>query len=60
MFYFKFSNQKKFELISEKKHREMKKINSNIIKDVNYTSKDTDGNEYIINAIEGEIDLSNH
>ena len=33
--------------------------NSNIIKDVSYTSKDADGNEYIINAKEGEIDYSN-
>ena len=33
--------------------------NSNIIKDVNYISKDTDGNEYIIEAKEGEIDLNN-
>ena len=33
--------------------------NSNIIKDVYYTSKDADGNEYIITAKEGEIDYSN-
>ena len=33
--------------------------NSNIIKDVNYTSKDNEGNEYIIEAKEGEIDLDN-
>ena len=32
--------------------------NSNIIKDVSYTSKDNDGNEYIINASQGEIDYS--
>ena len=32
--------------------------NSNIIKDVSYTSKDNDGNEYIINATKGEIDYS--
>ena len=32
---------------------------SNIIKDVNYTTKDSDGNEYIITALEGEIDYSN-
>ena len=34
-------------------------FSSNIIKDVNYISKDTKGNEYIINALTGEIDLSN-
>ena len=32
---------------------------SNIIKDVNYTSTDNKGNQYIINAEIGEIDLSN-
>tara|TARA_Y100000591_G_scaffold316863_1_gene325936 strand:- start:518 stop:1093 length:576 start_codon:yes stop_codon:yes gene_type:complete len=33
--------------------------NSNIIENVSYTSKDTQGNEYIINASKGEIDYSN-
>ena len=33
--------------------------NSNIIRDVNYTTKDSDGNEYIITALKGEIDFSN-
>ena len=33
--------------------------NSNIIENVNYTTKDADGNEYFINAIQGEIDYSN-
>ena len=32
--------------------------NSNIIKDINYTSKDLKGNEYILQAKEGEIDLN--
>tara|TARA_B100001109_G_C18829985_1_gene459011 strand:- start:460 stop:1035 length:576 start_codon:yes stop_codon:yes gene_type:complete len=32
---------------------------SNIIKDINYTTKDADGNEYIIKAAEAEIDYSN-
>ena len=32
---------------------------SNKIKDVKYTTKDADGNEYIITASEGEIDYSN-
>ena len=31
---------------------------SNIIKNVNYSSKDLNGNQYIINADEGEIDIS--
>ena len=34
--------------------------NSNIIKDVNYLSKDEIGNEYILDAAEGQIDLSNN
>ncbi len=33
--------------------------NSNIIKDINYTSRDLKGNEYILIAKEGEIDLEN-
>ena len=33
--------------------------NSNIIKDINYTSRDLKGNEYIIIAKKGEIDLDN-
>ena len=33
--------------------------NSNIIKDINYTSKDLKGNEYILIAKQGEIDLNN-
>ena len=33
--------------------------NSNIIKDINYTSSDLKGNEYTIFAKEGEIDLNN-
>ena len=33
--------------------------NSNIIKDINYTSKDLKGNEYILIAKTGELDLNN-
>ena len=33
--------------------------NSNIIKDINYTSRDLKGNEYNLIAKEGEIDLDN-
>ena len=32
---------------------------SNIIENVNYTTKDADGNEYIVTALQGEIDYSN-
>ncbi len=34
-------------------------VNSNIIKDIKYSSKDLKGNEYFINADEGEIDINN-
>ena len=34
--------------------------NSNIIKDINYTSRDLKGNEYILVAKKGEIDLDNN
>ena len=33
--------------------------NSNIIEDVNYNARDAKGNQYIINADKGEIDISN-
>lgn len=33
---------------------------TNVIKDVSYISKDTRGNDYILNAYEGQIDLSNN
>ena len=32
--------------------------NSNLIKEVEYSTKDKDGNEYLIKAEEGEIDFS--
>ena len=38
---------------------EEKIYSSNIIENVNYSTKDADGNEYLITAIEGEIDFSN-
>ena len=44
------SDPKKVEDISNK---------SNIIKNIEYSAKDTNGNEYIIRAEEGEIDFSN-
>ncbi|WP_440653484.1 LPS export ABC transporter periplasmic protein LptC [Candidatus Pelagibacter sp. HIMB1542] len=35
------------------------RYSSNIIKDVEYTTKDDNGNEYLIKALEGEIDYAN-
>ena len=47
--------------ITQIKPKELEKevYSSNKIKDVKYSTKDADGNEYIITANEGEIDYSN-
>ena len=50
---------KKNEIVENTKIDEEVPYNSNIIENVNYTSKDAKGNEYIINALQGEIDYSN-
>ncbi len=49
------TNQENNEIIKEESF-----TNSNIIKDIKYSSKDLKGNEYIILAKEGEIDLNNN
>ena len=59
-----------FYLKFEKKNNEFENVdttslendynNLNVINDVNYVSKDSRGNEYILNALEGQIDLSNN
>ncbi len=46
-------------LKEEKNINEETIYNSNIIKNINYSSKDLKGNKYIILADEGEIDLNN-
>ncbi len=56
--YFKFFKkteqvEKQSEIVEEEIYK------SNIIKDVNYTTKDADGNEYIIRAMQAEIDYAN-
>ena len=55
-----YSKYFKKEVISDQKKIIIKEnvYKSNIIKDVNYTTKDADGNEYSINAKQAEIDLS--
>ena len=45
--------------MKKKKIEEEMNYNSNIIKNINYSSKDLKGNKYIILADEGEIDLNN-
>jgi len=59
VFYFKFKKEDKLSEIKSDKSEEIFH-NSNIIKDVNYVSKTEKGNEYIINALQGEIDFSNN
>ena len=58
LFFFKFfEKDEKIETISS--ISEDTSYSSNIIQDVNYSSKDAKGNEYIIYASQGEIDYSN-
>jgi hypothetical protein len=52
-----FKEEKKIEITTDL--TENIPYNSNIIKDVNYVSKDAKGNEYIIDALLGEIDFTN-
>ena len=54
-----YSNFKKDKITKEIIEEEDVQYNSNIIINVNYSSKDAKGNEYIIDASQGEIDYSN-
>ena len=58
---FFIKSQKKEQITTSNQNVENEDVvyNSNIIENVNYITKDNDGNEYIINAIQGEIDYSN-
>ena len=57
--YFKSAkNEKKIEVIEEAPLENT--YTSNIIENVEYLSKDAKGNEYIIRAREGEIDINNN
>ena len=51
--------EKKDTTLIKPRELENEVYSSNKIKDVKYTTKDADGNEYIITATEGEIDYSN-
>ena len=57
--YFKYINKTDITEIELNKTDEEVIYKSNIIKDVNYTTKDADGNEYVIKALQGEIDFEN-
>jgi LPS export ABC transporter protein LptC len=57
LLYFKFLKKEKVTEI-ETLNSEESNYSSNIIEDVYYSSKDSNGNEYIIRASKGEIDFS--
>ena len=56
--YFKFYEIKKT-VVNNNTEIEKKLYNSNVITDVKYVSKDSQGNKYTILAKKGEIDISN-
>ena len=60
-FYFFHSNFFKKDEIEKVEIEEEKEnlYSSNVINDVSYTTKDTNGNEYLIKAMIGEIDFNN-
>ena len=63
-FFIEFKTNKKLEEIQSETKTKIEKsediiYKSNIIEDVNYVTNDADGNEYIISATKGEIDLDN-
>ena len=59
IFLFKNQKQEQITTLEQKIENGDTVYNSNIIENVNYTTKDTDGNEYVINAVQGEIDYAN-
>ena len=56
--YAEFSKNEETQIIKNQSPKE-EIYTSNIMKNVNYSSKDAQGNEYVIYASEGEIDYSN-
>ena len=59
LFIYSKISEKKEIVIVESNSLDQENENFNIIKDVSYISKDTRGNQYTLNASEGQIDLSN-
>tara|TARA_B100000674_G_scaffold477681_1_gene473818 strand:+ start:1401 stop:1991 length:591 start_codon:yes stop_codon:yes gene_type:complete len=58
-FYFKLSKEEEKVSQSEPSVVEDLDTTTNIINDVNYSSKDAKGNEYLLYANEGQIDINN-
>ena len=59
LIYFKFFKKNPDIVMNETIVVEEKVYSSNIIENVNYSTKDNDGNEYLITALTGEIDYAN-
>ena len=59
IFYLKFFDEKKIDKSSSNDIDQNDTI-SNVIQEVSFFSKDKNGNEYILKAEEGELDLSNN
>jgi len=59
LIYLKFLKKNPDIIINETEVVDEKVYSSNIIENVNYSTKDNDGNEYLITALKGEIDYSN-
>ena len=59
IFLLKSQKQEQIIKLEPKIENEDLTYNSNFIENVNYTTKDADGNEYVINSLQGEIDYSN-
>ena len=60
IFYFIFSKYFKTKEVKDLQNEDEDiSYNSNILKDIEYKTKDKDGNEYLIRALKGEIDFSN-
>ena len=59
LIYLKFLKKDTDVVMNEALVIEEKVYSSNIIENVNYSTKDNDGNEYVITALKGEIDYAN-
>ena len=54
-----FDNKERVKLKTKETEKETEVYSSNIIQDIKYSTRDADGNEYTITALEGDIDYSN-
>ena len=59
LIYLKFFKNDSDSVLNETVIVEENVYSSNVIENVNYSTKDNDGNEYLITALKGEIDYAN-